>query len=312
LLLAVTASAFPQNYPSKPLRIVIPAAPGGGPDVLTRQLGQRLAELLGQPVVVENKVGAGGALAAQYVAQSAPDGYTVLLGSNIHLIQKHLTPEVGFDPIGDFAPVSNLMSSPPVMLVRADHSARTVGDIIASARQSPGRMNYGSGGVGTSAHLAGATLAALGGFKAEHIPHKGTVEIILSLLRGDTDFAFPVSSTAIPQVKSGKLRALATTGARRMVELPEVPTLAELMKSELAVQESWFGIWAPAKTPPEILKTLHAGIVKALADPQLRQQFEASGGVPSPSESPAAFAAFVRSENLKWAEIVKLSAAKAG
>jgi len=187
-----------------------------------------------------------------------------------------------------------------------------VRDIIASARQSPGRMNYGSGGVGTSAHLAGATLAALGGFKAEHIPHKGTVEIILSLLRGDTDFAFPVSSTAIPQVKSGKLRALATTGARRMAELPDVPTLAELMKSELAVQESWFGIWAPAKTPPEILKTLHAGIVKALADPQLRQQFEASGGVPSPSESPAAFAAFVRSENLKWAEIVKLSAAKAG
>jgi len=311
LLLAVAATAYSQDYPSRPLRIVIPAAPGGGPDLQVRQLGQKLAAILGQPVIAENKVGAGGALAAQAVAQAAPDGYTVLFGSNIHLIQRLLTPTLVVDPIAEFAPVSNLVSAPTLLVVRADHAAKRLEDLVATATRSPGRLNYGSGGVGTPSHLAGATFASLGGFTATHIPHKGTVEITLSLLRGDTDFAFPVATTALPQVRGGKLRALATTGARRMAELPDVPTLAEAMKSDLAVQESWFGIWAPAKTPPEAIRTLHAAISKALGDPELRQQLEASGGVVTPSESPAAYAAFIRAEYLKWAEIVKLSTAKA-
>ncbi|MBI3375891.1 MAG: tripartite tricarboxylate transporter substrate binding protein [Betaproteobacteria bacterium] len=311
LMFAAAATAFAQGYPSKPVRIVIPYAAGGGPDVQARQFGVKLSELLGQTVVLENKVGAAGVLAAQYVAQSAADGYTVLLGSNTHLIQKHLKPDLSFDPIADFVPVSNMASSPTVMVVRADHPAKSVQDVVSSARRNPGKMNYGSGGIGTSAHLAGATLAALGGFKAVHIPLKGSVEITLSLLRGDTDFAFPISSTGVPQVKSGKLRALAVTSAKRMSELPDVPTLTEVMKSDLAVQESWFGFWAPAKSPAEAVNVLHAATVKALADPQLRQQLESTGGIPAPSESPAAFAAFVKSENVKWAEIVKLSAAKA-
>jgi tripartite-type tricarboxylate transporter receptor subunit TctC len=310
LVLAAAAAAFAQDYPSRPLRIVIPAAPGGGPDLQVRQLGQKLAAILGQPVVAENKVGAGGALAAQAVAQAAPDGYTVLFASNIHLIQRLLAPAQAVDPIVEFAPVSNMVSTSTLLVVRADHAAKRVEDLVAAARRSPGKLNYGSGGVGTPSHLAGATFASLGGFAATHIPHKGTVEITLSLLRGDTDFAFPVATTALPQVRAGKLRALATTGARRTAELPDVPTLAEAMKSELAVQESWFGIWAPSKTPPDAVRTLHAAIAKALADPELRQQLEASGGVLAPSESPAAYAAFVRAEYLKWAEIVKLSAAK--
>lgn len=311
VLSVATASALAQGYPSKPVRIVIPYAAGGGPDVQARQFGVKLSEILGQPVVAENKVGAAGVLAAQYVAQSAPDGYTVLLGSNTHLIQKHLKPELSFDPIADFVAVSNMASSPTVMVVPVNHPAKSVLDIVTRAKQNPGKMNYGSGGIGTSAHLAGATLAALGGFKAVHIPLKGSVEITLSLLRGDTDFAFPITSTGIPQVKSGKLRALAVTSARRMSELPDVPTLFEVMKNDLAVQESWFGVWAPAKTPAAAVKVLHAATVKALADPKLRQQLESTGGIPAPSESPAAFAAFVKSENVKWAEIVKLSAAKA-
>ena len=311
VLLATAASAFAQTYPSKPVRFVIPYAAGGGPDIQARQFGQKLAEVLGQPVVAENKVGAAGVLAAQYVAHASADGYTLLLGSNTHLIQKHLKPELQFDPIADFVPVSNMASSPTVMVVRADNPARSVQDIVVQARRNPGKMNFGSGGIGTSAHLAGATLAALGGFKAVHIPLKGSVEITASLLRGDTDFAFPITSTGIPQLRTGKLRALAVTSARRLPELSEVPTLAEAMKSELAVQESWFGIWAPAGTPAEVVRVLHAAAAKALADPQLRQRMESAGGIPSPSESPEAFAAFIKSENLKWSEIVKLSAAKA-
>jgi tripartite-type tricarboxylate transporter receptor subunit TctC len=311
VLLVAACAAHAQSYPSKAIHIIVPYAAGGGPDIQARQFGQKLAEVTGQSVVVENKVGAAGVLAAQYVSQSAPDGYTVLLGSNTHLIQKLLSPELKFDPVADFAPVTNMASTPTVLVVRADHPAKSVQDLIAAAKRNPGKMNYGSGGIGTSAHLAGATFTGLSGLKTVHIPLKGSVEIAASLLRGDTDFAFPVAGTGIPQVKSGKLRALGVTSAARLRELPEVPTLNEVLKDELYVQESWFGPWAPAKTPATALRALHAVSVKALADPALRQQFEVAGAAAAPSASPEAFAAFVRSENAKWAQIVKLSSAKA-
>lgn len=310
-VLAALAAHAQSSYPSRPVHLVVPYAAGGGPDVQTRQFAPKLAEALRQTVVVENKVGAAGVLAAQYVMQQPADGYVILLGSNTHLIQKHLRPELKFDPIADFAPVSNMIASPTVLVVRADYPAKSVNDLIGAARQHPGKMNYGSGGIGTSAHLAGATLAAVEGIKTVHIPLKGSVEIAASLLRGDTDYAFPVSGTGIPQVKSGKLRALGVTSAARLKELPEVPTLAEVLKNALYVQESWFGLWAPAKTPDEALRALHAATVKALSDPALRAQFEAVGASAAPSESPDAFAAFVRSENVKWGQIVKLAAAKA-
>jgi tripartite-type tricarboxylate transporter receptor subunit TctC len=182
-----------------------------------------------------------------------------------------------------------------------------VQDVIAAAKAAPDKMNYSSGGIGTSAHLAGATFVALAGLKATHVPLKGSVEITASLLRGDTDFAFPVAGTGVPQVKGGKLRMLCTTGATRLKEFPDVPTLQEVLKNDLAVQESWFGFWAPAKTPPEVVARLHAAANKVLADPAVRAQFEASGNSAAVTESPQAFAAFVRSENRKWAEIVKLT-----
>ena len=173
-------------------------------------------------------------------------------------------------------------------------------------------MNYSSGGVGTSAHLAGATLVSLAGLKVTHIPLKGSVEITASLLRGDTEFAFPVAGTAMPQVKGGKLRALAVTSATRLKELPDVPTLKEVLKSELAVQESWFGFWAPVGTPASIVATLHAAINKVLADPAVKSQFESSGNLAAASASPQVFAAFVRTENRKWADIVKLTGVTGG
>ena len=307
LATAATSAAWANSFPSRPVRVISPYAAGGGPDVQLRQTGPSLGEVLGQSIVIENKVGAAGVLAAQYVAQQPADGYTCLLGSNTHLIQKLLQPGLRFDPIGDFAPVSNLMSSPTVLVVRADAPWRTAQELIAALKAQPAQANYGSGGIGTSAHLAGATLASLAGLQVTHIPLKGSVEIAASLIRGDTQYAFPVAGTGIPQVQGGKLRALAVTSRKRLSQLPDVPTLQEVLNNELAVQESWFGLWAPAKTPPAVLDTLNAAVRKVAAQPALRAAFEAVGNEATASASPQAFADFVRSENRKWAEIIQLA-----
>lgn len=308
---ALAASAAPfawaGDFPSRPVRVISPYAAGGGPDVQLRQAGPPLGEVLGQSIVIENKVGAAGVLAAQYVAQQPADGYTCLLGSNTHLIQKLLQPGLRFDPIEDFAPISNLTASPTVLVVRADAPWRTAQELIAALKAQPDQSNYGSGGIGTSAHLAGATLASLAGLKVTHIPLKGSVEIAASLIRGDTQYAFPVAGTGIPQVRGGKLRALAVTSRKRLSQLPDVPTLQEVLHNELAVQESWFGLWAPARTPPAVLDTLNAAVRKVAAQPALRASFEAVGNEATASASPQAFADFVRSENRKWAEIIQLA-----
>lgn len=307
LAATATSAAWANSFPSRPVRVISPYAAGGEPDVQLRQTGPSLGEVLGQSIVIENKVGAAGVLAAQYVAQQPADGYTCLLGSNTHLIQKLLQPGLRFDPIGDFAPVSNLMSSPTVLVVRADAPWRTAQELIAALKAQPAQANYGSGGIGTSAHLAGATLASLAGLQVTHIPLKGSVEIAASLIRGDTQYAFPVAGTGIPQVQGGKLRALAVTSRKRLSQLPDVPTLQEVLNNELAVQESWFGLWAPAKTPPAVLDTLNAAVRKVAAQPALRAAFEAVGNEATASASPQAFADFVRSENRKWAEIIQLA-----
>ena len=246
-------------------------------------------------------------LAAQYVAQVAPDGYTLLMGSNTHLIQKILQPDLKFDPIADFTPVSNMASSPSVLVVSDSAPYKRLEDLIAAAKADPGSMNYSSGGIGTTAHLAGAILMSLNGLKATHIPLKGSVEIAGSLLRGDTQFAFPIAGTAVPQVKGGKLRALAVTSRQRLAQLPDVPTLHEVMKNELTILESWFGLWAPVKTPPDIVARLHAAATRALNDPGVKASFDAAGNLAVTNESPQAFAAFVRSENRKWADIIRLT-----
>ena len=306
-LLAATGAHAADPFPSRPVRLIVPYAAGGGPDVQARQMGPKMGEALGQAIVIENKVGAAGVLAAQFVAQAPADGYTLLMGSNTHLIQKILQPDLKFDPLNEFVPVCNMAASPTVLVVNAESPYRRAEDLIAAAKASPGKLNYSSGGIGTSAHLAGATLVSLSGLKVTHVPLKGSVEIAASLLRGDTDFAFPVAGTAMPQVKGGKLRALAVTSGARLKELPTVPTLQEVLRNELAVQESWFGFWAPARTPMEVVAKLHAAATRTLNDPAVKAHFEGSGSSPAFSESPQAFAAFVRNENRKWAEIIKLT-----
>lgn len=301
-----------ESYPSRAVRVVVPYAAGGGPDIMVRQFGPVLSASMGQTIVVENKVGAGGVLAAQYVAQAAPDGYTVLLGSNSHLIQKALQPSLMFDPEQDFLPVTVIGASPSVLVVSAKSPYRTAQDLIAALKAQPGKMNYASGGIGSAAHLGGATFVTLLGAEATHVPFKGSVEIPTSLLRGDTDFAFAIAGTAVPQVQGGRLRALAVTSREPMAELAGVPTLREILGSDLAVQEFWFAFWLPRKSSAEVVDKLYGATTASLKDPGVKSNFEAAGVSVMHSDSPQAAASFVRTEARKWAEIIKLTGITAG
>ncbi len=294
-------------YPNRPIRVVVPYAAGGGPDLLARRLGPKLGDILGQPIVLENKVGAAGIVAAQYVAQAPADGYTLMMGSSTHLIQKILQPDLKFDPLNGFTPICNMAAAASIMVVLAETPYKKLEEVIAAGKANPDKFNYSSGGIGTGAHLAAATFISLTGIKATHVPLKGSVEIAGSLMRGETHFAFPTAGTAIPQVKGGRLRALAVTGAQRLKELPDVPTLHEVMGSDLTIQDSWFGFWAPLNTPEEIVRRLHAAISQGQTDASIKTAFEAAGNTIATSESPKAFAEFMRRENKKWADIIRIA-----
>ena len=306
LIAAYALPAWTQgSFPSKPVKIIVPYAPGGGPDVLVRKVGPRLSEILGQPIVVENIVGAGGILAAQTAARAAPDGYTLLLGASTHITQKAMQPSVKFDPVKDFAHVTRNTVSPALLVVAANAPWKTVQELIAAVKKDPGKLNYASGGIGSAAHLSGAALLLATDASAVHVPYKGSVEIIPSLLAGATQFGCPIASTAIGPVQQGTVRALATTGAMRMPQLPNVPTLKEAFgKDELAL-ESWGGIWAPAGTPAPVLDVLFKAYVKLYSDPAIRVDHEAAGAPVSLSASPAEFSKFMETETAKYERIVK-------
>lgn len=308
-IVLIASSAHPNwaqgIFPSKPVKIIVPYAPGGGPDVLTRKIAPRLGEILGQPVVVENVVGAGGILAAQLAARAAPDGYTLLLGASTHIVQKAMQPSVKFDPVRDFAHITRNTVSPALLVVAANAPWKTVQELVAAIKKEPGKLNYASGGIGSAAHLSAAALLLASDANAVHVPYKGSVEIIPSLLAGATQFGCPVASTAVGPVQQGSVRALATTGAVRMAQLPNVPTLKEVFgKDELAL-ESWGGIWAPAGTPAPVLDVLFKAYVKLYSDPAIRADNEASGALVSLNVSPAEFSKFVETETAKYERIVK-------
>jgi tripartite-type tricarboxylate transporter receptor subunit TctC len=316
LLGAAVAAGLPfttlaAGYPDRPVRLICPYAAGGGPDLLCRELAPLLGEALGQSVYVENKVGAGGVLAAQYLVGQPADGYTLMLASNAHLIQKLLQPALRFDALRDFAHVSLVSTSCCALLVAKDRPWQSVRALVQEARQRPGQLNYGSGGIGTPAHLAGASLAVLGDFKAVHVPLRGSVDIGLSLMRGDTHFAFPNLTTAQQAMKTGKLRMLAVTSAHRLEVLPDVPTLAENLGSDKAVQESWSGIWVHASTPQATVAALHDATVRAVQQPRMAAYANANGAERATSRSPEEFSRFVRAENGKLAEIIAMSHVRA-
>ncbi len=310
-IICLSAAAGAQEaYPSRPIRLIVPFAAGGGPDALARQFAPRLAEALNGTVVVENRVGAAGTIAAISVAQSPADGYTLLSGSSVHLVLKHLNPAAKYDPLASYDPVTLTSSGPSVLVVPADLPARDVRGLEAMFRAQPGKLNYGSGGIGTPAHLAAAALLKTTGTDAVHVPYKGSVDIVPALLAGQIQFAFPIAGTALPQIRTGKVRALAVTSATRMPQLPDVPTLKEVYGSDLLIIDSWGCIWVPRGTPRAIVDKLHAAIVKAHRDPALRAFYEQLGSEVRLSNSPEEFAAFVKAENSKWGDLVKLSGAK--
>ena len=312
LALGLTATAcIAQAWPSRPVKIIVPFAAGGGPDVQTRQMAPRLAEALGGAVVVENRVGAAGIVAAEVVAQAAPDGYTLLAGSVSQVVQKILRPAAKFDPLSSFIPISITNTAPVVLIVPADSPIKSARDLEEAIKASPGKFNYGSGGVGTAAHIAGATFASLRGLTATHVPYRGSVEIMPALLGGQIQFAFPIVGTGVPHVKAGKARALAVSSPKRLPSLPDVPTLKELFGDELFVQESWGGVWAPAGTPAPVIAKLFAATRQAMADPGLRAQYQAGGSEVELSNSPEEFAAFMKAETGKWARLIQISGAKA-
>jgi tripartite-type tricarboxylate transporter receptor subunit TctC len=297
-------------YPAKPIKLILPYAAGGGPDVLTRVFAEKMSDVLGQRVIIDNRVGAGGMLAAQIAAQSPPDGYTLLLGSSSHVTQKLLEPKAEFDPIGSFTHITRLSTAATLLVADAEGPFRSAADLEVAARAAPGKFNFGSGGIGSAAHLAGAAFANFTGIDVVHVPYRGSVEIVPAILSKTVEFAFPTASTAVPQVNAGKVRALATTAPRRLPQLPNVPTLRELYGSDDLVLESWSGLWGPANMPASVVAKLNDAALAVARMPDIIATHQKIGSPIETTATPAEFTAFVRSETAKYAKLV--AAAKIG
>ena len=293
-------------YPNRPVRLVVPYAPGGGPDLQARKLGPELAKALGGNVVVENRIGAGGIVAGEVVAQQPPDGYSVLIGSATHIINKVMQPAIKFDPLRSFDPVTAIATSGTILVVTVDAPYRSAQDLVAAIRARPSAFNYGSGGVGTAAHLAGGAFCKVVGLDAVHVPFRGSVEIVPGMLGGQVQFALPIAGTAMTGIQQGKVRPLAVSTPQRMRQLPEVPTLRELFGSELLVQESWSGFWVPAGTPREAIDRLFDATHRAHDTAPVREFYAQTGTDVLLSKSPQQFAEFMRAETEKWTRVISL------
>jgi len=306
---AFVTHAQAQAYPAKPVRLIVPFPPSGGNDVFARLLAQKLSEAWKQQVLVENRPGAGGNIGTELAARAAPDGYTLLLGHTGTLaINPSLYPKLSYDIQRDFVPISLLASAPLVLVAHPGTSIRSVGDIVALAKARPGELNYASSGNGTGSHLSGELLQYLGGIRLTHVPYKGTSPAITDLIGGQVPMMFSVLSTALPQIRAGKLRAVAVTGTQRMPQLPNVPTVAE---SGLAEFESTlaYGILAPRGTPETVLQEIHKQIAQAAATREFRERIDFEGAVPLRG-TPAEFAALIRAQTEKWGKLIKTSAIK--
>jgi tripartite-type tricarboxylate transporter receptor subunit TctC len=293
-----------QGYPNRPIRLIAPFVPGGPTDIVARLVGQKLGENLGQTVVVDNRGGAGGAVGMEIAAKSAPDGYTLVLGSSGNLVvNPALNPNLPYDVLKDFQPITQTTAGPQIMVVHPSVPAKSVQEFIALAKARPGQFNYASGGTGTTTHLAAELFKMSAGISIEHVPYKGTGQALTDLIGGRVQMMMSSMLPAIPHVRAGRLRGLAVTSARRAAVLPEMPTMAE---SGLPGFEttSWHGMLVPAKTPKPITMRLHAEMVKTLNQPDVKERF-ASQGMDTVGSTPEQFAAYMRSETKKWAKVIK-------
>jgi tripartite-type tricarboxylate transporter receptor subunit TctC len=304
---AATGAAVAQDYPSRPITLIVPYAAGGGNDVMARIVAERMSKSLGQQIVIENKGGAGGSIATRQIAKAAPDGYTLGLGgTGTHAINPTLYHNVGYDPRKDFAPVGLIASSALVVLVNNAVEARSIGELIALARRTS--LNYASAGVGSGIHLGAELFATMAGIRLTHIPYKGSSPALTDLLGGHVAIYFSSLPPAISLVKEGKVRALAVTGPQRAQSFPDLPTVAEAaLPGYEAVLH--YGIVAPAATPRPIIDKLNAALNAALAEPDVRARILADGAEPLPG-SPEDYAVDIDREETKWSRVVKVSGAK--
>ncbi|MDE2417626.1 MAG: tripartite tricarboxylate transporter substrate binding protein [Burkholderiales bacterium] len=301
-------------WPGKPVKIVVPFAPGGTTDILARAVAPELSKAFGQQFFVENRAGAGGNVGAEVVAKSPGDGYTLLMGTvGTHGINRALYPRLPYDPFKDFTPITLVAAVPNVMVVNADvartNNINTVEDFIKLAKSRPGQLNMASSGNGTSIHLAGELFKSRTGIFMTHIPYRGSGPALMDLAGGQMDVMFDNLPSAMQLIKSGKLKALAVTSAQRSAALPDVPTIEEAARLKGFEATSWFGLLAPAGTPVDIVSRIQQEVARALNTPSMKEKMLAQGAIPS-GNSPAEFARLIESEHTKWAQVVKTSGAR--
>jgi len=305
--LALPLAAQADDYPSRPIKLLVGASPGGTTDTMARTIAVPLSKSLGQPVLVENKPGAGGNIAAATVAKSSPDGYTLLVSFTSHTINATLYPNLPFDPVADFTAISKIANVPSLLVGNPKLPAQDLNALIALAKAKPDTLTIAIGGIGSSLHLAGEQLKMMTGIRILDVPYKGTAPALTDVLGGQVDMMFISLVTGTAQVRAGKLRAYGVTSAARQASFPDLPAIGEVVKGFEST--AWFGVFGPAKLPPDITNKLNAAIVAALNDPAMRKQLETEGATPA-AGSAADFAAFVRDDVKHWAPIVKQSGAK--
>lgn len=310
LLAETVGSAYAQSYPTKPLRLIAPAPPGSPVDIRARWVSDKLAPLLGQPIVVENKAGAGGSIGTEAAAKSPPDGYTlVIVHHGTMAINPHLYPRTGYDPLADFAPITRLLDAMLMLAVHPQLPAHSVADLVRLAREQPGKLSYGSSGIGTPPHLAAELFKKMTQIDVQHVPYKGATPALGDLIAGRIAFTIDSFTMQLPQVSNGRLRALAVTGAKRSAAAPEVPTIAEAGIAGYDYR-SWMGVAAPAGTPKPIVGRLHGELLRALGTTEAREWFTAQGAEVV-GDSPQEFASLIRDEHARWGAIIREAGIKA-
>lgn len=305
--LATPAIVRAQAWPAKPLRFIVPYIPGSAPDVIARQLAEKLGPALGQSVVIENRGGAGGNIGTELIAKAPADGYTIGLGTSAIVTNPWLYRKVGYDPVADFVAIHFSIQMPHLLVVTPDSPVKSVVDLIRVAKEAPGKYNYASGGNGSGAHLAAELFKSQAGVDMIHVPYKGAPEIITSVISGAALCGFPTLATAVPQVKAGRLRALGVTGTKRNHAVPEVPPIGDTVAGY--AMASWFGVIGPAKMPAEAAKRIETELQKALADPAFRDRVQVDG-TEIVNQGQAEFAALVKADLAKMKRTVEISGAR--
>ena len=309
-MLVAATSAFAQTYPVRPIRLIVPYPPGGPTDFVARTVGQKLSQLIGQQVVVDNRPGAGTIIGSELVARAAPDGYTMLFGTGGGtFLAPLMLPKVPYDPLRDFAPVTMLVQSPQVLVVHPSVQAASIPELIALAKAKPGVLNFASVGTGTSPHLGGELFQSLTGTKIVHVPYKGTAPAMTDLIAGQVQMMFTSMPTILAHVKAGRLRLLGTGGIKRSAVIPDTPSISEFVQGFELI--TWYGIFVPARTPDAIVRRLNTEIVKELNDAEARGPLMAQGLEPAPM-TPEELKRYTEQDTSRWARLIKAAGIKGG